>query len=108
MKQTTYILLLVFGLFLFPSCNKKKTVPSFQKAVITGFDYRKCGCCGGLLINFSNNTNSFDGEYRLVSNDPVELGIDDSTVFPVYLKVRWEIDRSRCDGNYITIKEFEK
>ena len=101
-------LLLLFGILLISACNKPKTIPKLQDAVITGFDYRKCACCGGLVINFQNRTNSYEGEFRLISNDPAEFGITDSTAFPVYMKVRWEHDMTRCSGNYIKILEFQK
>ncbi|MBS3913863.1 MAG: hypothetical protein KG003_05150 [Bacteroidetes bacterium] len=108
MKNKIVILLGVVALFSTTSCYKKKTVEGFHPAVITGFDARECACCGGLLINFQNHVNSFDGEYRTISNDPAEFGITDSTAFPVYMKVRYAIDTTKCDGNFIKILEFQK
>ena len=68
------------------SCEKEGNL---DKGIITGFDNRMCPCCGGLLINFKVETQSYVGEFYLIKNPPEELGINPDTKFPLHVKVRW-------------------
>ena len=78
-----------------------------NEGVITGWDPRTCLCCGGLMINFEGNTNPFDGDFYLISNDAAELGITGKTKFPVRMNVNWVKDTTVCRlANYIIIKSF--
>ena len=52
-----------------------------DKGIITGFDNRMCSCCGGLLINFKGETQSYVGEFYLIQNSE-ELGIGRDARFP--------------------------
>jgi hypothetical protein len=66
------------------SCTYFRAEPEYlNDAVITGFDGRKCMCCGGLIINFNHEIKSYAGEFYLLENLPSEMGIDDSTKFPM-------------------------
>lgn len=88
------------------SCKKESA--SLKKAVITGYDPRKCACCGGLMINFNEKTERFPDSFFLISNASFELGITSTTSFPVYCSVD-TIQLKKCyAGTYVEITKFEK
>jgi hypothetical protein len=89
--------LLIFG------CRKD---PSLKSAVITGYDLRVCVCCGGLMLNFNGETEPYKGDFYLVDNKPSELGITETTKFPVYIDVAYN-HLEKCNGAYITITGFK-
>lgn len=104
MKQLLIILIVLMAAGL-TSCKKEKL--SLIPAVITGYDMRKCMCCGGLMINFQNDTTPYSGNFYLVANDPAEFGIDINSSFPVYVEVDWKVDTSGCPGK-IRITQLKK
>lgn len=106
MKRISVILtiLIVIAITISSACKKEKSY--MNSAVITGFDLRTCACCGGLLINFNGDTQSYKGNFFLVSNTASQLGITDSTIFPVYVQVDWVKDTVACMANTITITRF--
>ena len=71
-------------------------------AVITGFDYRLCVCCGGLFFKLN------DGRSFLTGDNPGNLNIKSDDKFPIYVKIDWQIDSSHCFGNYITITRLKR
>jgi hypothetical protein len=100
-KTKASILTVVIALLIISACTKSvpPQVHYMNNAVITGYDLRLCACCGGLLINFDSVTHSYQGPFYDCDNTPASLGIDSTTVFPVYLKVNWHLDSSVCGGN---------
>ena len=88
-------------------CRKDTASLCTTKAVIIGYDYRKCSCCGGLMINFENNPNPYSGTYYNCLNFPQNVGISPYMNFPVYMKICWQKDTTSC-GNTITITGAEK
>lgn len=80
--------------------------------VITGFDARACPCCGGLMINFKGETQPYKGEFHLIRNNPSELGITNTSTFPIYIKVDWTLQATGCaggtNGGIIIITRFKK
>ena len=78
--------------------------------VITGFDARACPCCGGLMISFKGETQPYQGEFYLIQNNPSELGINNNSTFPIYMKVDWTSDRCAIGGigNLIKVTRFER
>lgn len=92
------------------SCNKEKAF--MNNGVITGFDSRTCPCCGGLMINFIGETQSYKEPFYLITNNPSELGINNSSTFPIYIKVDWTQEGVGCAsggiGNIIKITRFKK
>jgi hypothetical protein len=95
------ILSSTMALLIFSGCKKSDRPQSTytNNAIITGYDLRACACCGGLLINFDSVAHSYQGPFYDCDNEPASLGIDSTTVFPVYLKVNWHFDSSVCGGN---------
>ena len=92
------------------ACNKEK--PFMNDGVITGFDSRMCPCCGGLMINFVGEIQPYKGSFYLIENNPSDLKINDSSTFPIYLKVDWTQKSVGCAfgglGNIIKIIRFKK
>ena len=73
-----------------------------RSAVITGYDPRYCACCGGLMINFENNAQSFTGDFYLIENSG-DVGIPINTTFPVYAIVTYTVSSNTCSGKHIRI-----
>ncbi len=61
-------------------------------AIITGNDLRTSICCGGLMITFNGETKPYTSEFRLISNNGIDIGIIDRDTFPIYVKVDWKED----------------
>ena len=109
MKRVTPLIIIctVLG-FLNLSCEKDGDM---DNGIITGFDNRMCSCCGGLLINFKGETQSYVGEFYLIQNS-AELGIDQNARFPMHVKVRWTqegLEPVTCAlGNIIKVLSIKK
>lgn len=74
-----------------------------KDAIITGSDVRTCLCCGGLMITFDGESKPYSGDFRLISNRAVDIGITQSDTFPIYVKVDWKEDTSNvCNHIFIT------
>ncbi len=91
------------------SCKKEYSYESkLRNAIITGFDKRKCACCGGLVINFEGNTQSSQGMEYLIDNNSFEFGIDPVTAsFPIACRVEW-VPVDRCVDGFIRITKFKR
>ena len=109
MKRVTPLIIIctVLG-FLNLSCEREGDM---DKGIITGFDNRTCPCCGGLLINFKGETQSYVGEFYLIQNSS-ELGIGQDARFPMHVKVRWTqegLEPVTCAlGNIIKVLRIRK
>lgn len=57
-------------------------------------------------MNLTGDTVPYRSEFKLISNDPAELGISDSTKFPVRAKALWHNDDTKCIGTFVYIKKF--
>jgi hypothetical protein len=101
MKQLILLLCLSVSLL---SCKKESTTVS--DAVITGYDARLCACCGGLMINFENNPDPYTGTFYLINEMPANSGITTSSTFPIYLKVEWEKEPTKCPDHFINIRRI--
>jgi len=100
-----YLIAIVIVSILGNSCNKELS-PDYN-AIITGFDLRKCACCGGLMITFNGETTPNAGDFKLISNNPADLGISANDKFPMHVYVEWKPGTSDyCD--HIIITKFEK
>jgi hypothetical protein len=111
MKSLYNLLLPLFLLCLAGIACKKESF--MNQAVITGIDATLCGCCGGLFVNFDGETNSPPSQHTfyLAQNDPKDLGIDNTTSFPVYMDVDWEALFTVCASmphQHIRITKFRK
>lgn len=87
------------------SCNKqiRQEGDFMNDAIITGFDYRACVCCGGLMITFNGASKPYSGDFGLISNSAADIGITQTDTFPVNVKVDWKKDVSNvCNHILIT------
>jgi hypothetical protein len=104
-----HVFILCIGLALSAaSCKKKSYAPRYTAAYITGIDFRKCMCCGGPMITFSDTVTPYAASYKLITNNWEELGITDSTVYPVKVLITYTPDADRCNGQFITITGIKK
>ena len=81
--QLTIVLPTIF--FVINNSCKKETLANYN-VVITGFDLRMCACCGGLMINFDEETKPYNGDFKLIENSS-DLGISENDNFPIYARV---------------------
>lgn len=89
---------------LLGSCTKE----IFQKkAVITGFDYRKCACCSGLMVNFTNDTVPYRSAFSLVRNRAEDLGISRNGPFPVYVSIDF-VKEKGCNDQFIRVVRLKR
>ena len=88
---------IIIGIFIFTriltDCKKQET---YEDAVITGYDVRDCVCCGGLMINFNNDTIPYSGTFYLINELPASPVIDNNTKFPLYVRVTWKFNNKVC------------
>ena len=66
-----------------------------------------CACCGGLMLTFNKDKKPYSLDFYLVSKLPANSGINESTVFPVYVKIKYTFDTLNC-GKKIAIDYLEK
>jgi len=94
MKRSFILLISVLLLSGLPSCTEDCHL---DLIVITGMDYRECACCGGFMINFSNNPEPYGDEFKLTQELPPGSGITYETEFPVYAWIKWQPLEQPCE-----------
>lgn len=104
MKKYLPLLFIPVLLIVGPACRKNKK--ELTSAIITGNDGRYCGCCGGLMITFTNDPQPYGAAFKLISNN-VLSDLGNNVTFPVYVEVAWRDDPSKC-GEYIIIEKLVK
>lgn len=76
------------------------------KGVITGYDFKLCPCCGGLLINLnSDSTELYTVDTRYIDKHPDNLVLDSTTVFPLFIWLDYTNSIANC-GQAIDITRF--
>ena len=88
-------------LLIFNSC---KDEDSLSVGTITGPDLRDCLCCGGYFIDIGKKT------YRFYNEElpPGSLNFDlADVIFPLKVRVRWELKEDGCMGDEILITKFK-
>jgi hypothetical protein len=101
MKAITFVgALMVLAFAIMGACCKPKPVSSckegYTKAIITGYDMRKCACCGGLMITFSNDDKPYSSDFVLVNSLPTGTTINESSKFPMSVCIKYEKLESPC------------
>ena len=85
----------------FSACNKEKDYYS-STGIITGFDYTKCGCCFGWMINI-------DSTIYLLDSIPSSSNINlKETLLPLSVKLDWRIIPSECFRKRIIVERIWK
>jgi len=58
------VVAIALAFFIVSGCKKSESPATYMNnAIITGYDLRLCACCGGLLINFNNDTINYNGTF---------------------------------------------
>ena len=96
-----YLTILGFCLVIF-SCKKESSTVNLQEAIITGYDMRLCGCCGGLMFSFDGNEEAYKGDFKIASELPASFQIPDT--FPLHVKINFE-ETGPC--NLIEVSQIE-
>lgn len=100
--------------FLFSACKKNADVPppadslySENEAVITGYDFSECVCCGGYIISIVNNPPY--GQDFLATDLPANMQLQPNFIYPVYVKMKWQVaDSPDCGSRYIKVISMQK
>jgi len=107
-------LLIGMGTLLFSACKKNADAPppadslyNENEAVITGYDFSECACCGGYIISIVNNPPY--GKDFLAMELPENMQLQPNSVYPVYVKMKWQVvDSPLCNGRYIEVVSMQK
>ncbi|MGI4738411.1 MAG: hypothetical protein ACRYG7_24855 [Janthinobacterium lividum] len=75
-------------------------------ALITGYDSRYCGCCGGLMVTFTGNANPASG-FKLIDNF-TDLGLSPTEIFPLQVKIAYVDLPEKCGGNHIKVTKLQR
>ena len=92
------------------TCRKhdsNKPTTNLTNAIITGVDYRKCACCGGLMITFTNDSIPYSSEFFDIKDLPANSGITEQSTFPMKVKVAYKKLNEPC-GNFVSISILQK
>jgi hypothetical protein len=107
MKSTVITLVSVVLMIILTTCDRNSKDEFMAKGVVTGFDYRKCGCCWGWLINLnSDSTELITVDSRFIDKRPDNLVLDSTTVFPIFIWLDYTNSPANC-GQAINITRFE-
>ena len=102
----TIILFFIFGSILLLSCSKDSSTNNDNlyksDGVITGYDYRKCICCGGWFIVIQDSTYRF----KEIPKDGI-LYLNNET-FPLTVELDWKKSTEPCIGDEITVVRIRK
>jgi hypothetical protein len=104
MKKLSQLIFIIFCILFFINSSCKKEVAFMNDAIITGSDARTCICCGGLMITFDGESRPYSGDFKLIDNPAVDLGIKEKDTFPIYVKVDWKVDTTNVCHHIIITK----
>lgn len=76
------------------SCHKDDE--QLQEAVVTGRDLRNCACCGGIMINMSNDTSLYAAGMLLTDSLPSDFMARYTLKFPMRVRLNWLPDTNGC------------
>jgi hypothetical protein len=105
MKLPVFLFAILLAIGTLSSCKKDKYM---SEGIITGYDVRKCACCGGLMINFDSEKEPYKGDYKLFTNSQ-DMGIDYNDNFPIPVKVDWKTINNQCgEHEMITVTRWKR
>jgi hypothetical protein len=105
----TLILIFCLGLII-AGCKKGSVSPYRSQGVLTGYDLRMCPSplCGGLLINIKNDTTKKPPPYYHTNQTLTQLGISESTTFPINVSLNYKPDTGIFGTyNYIIVTQIK-
>jgi hypothetical protein len=111
MKKASFLaIILILNMIIIGACNKPKPTTAckegYVKAIITGYDMRKCACCGGLMVTFSNDPTPYSADFVLVETMPKGSTINESTKFPVHVCIKYEKLETSCGTVKIKVTDM--
>lgn len=79
------------------ACQESDLVAPQTEAIITGYDARRCMCCGGYMLTLSSDPEKY-GEAYFQWNSTQEFdGLDlEDNDFPIYVKIDYTINPDAC------------
>ena len=84
------------------SCQEN-ALPLVDTGVVTGWDGRFCGCCGGLFVEIGND------KWRIIdAPDKVLKPFQGRDDFPITVKLIWERVKDPCIGDEILVKAISE
>jgi len=95
------LLLVVVMYFSILSCTEDDD-KYMDNGTITGIDFRECFCCGGYFIDINDSTYRFDS---LPIGSNISLG---NAVFPIPVKLDWQMEDTLCIGDEINVLKINK
>lgn len=108
MKKIFIIIPFLLLLTLFPGCKEDRPGNSWEDAIITGYDFRRCQCCAGLMITLSDNPEKYGDEFYHWDQEGYEFL--ELTEFPIYVKVKFESLDDDCqdrDLGWVEVVDLE-
>lgn len=95
MKTSKWFFALIIGVLLISGSCSKDEVKGYN-AIITGWDARKCACCGGLMVTFTKDAVPYSAEFKLIQNYK-ELNIGPESDFPIYVEIEYaDVENTFC------------
>ncbi|NII29015.1 hypothetical protein HB364_28310 [Pseudoflavitalea sp. X16] len=106
MKKYLLLLLIPALLVTGPACRKNKK--ELTSAILTGNDPRYCGCCGGIMVTFTNNPVPMAAEFKLFRGN-LSNYLGSNPTFPIYVEIEWHADPDKCaNQEFIIITKLIK
>ena len=102
--KNIFLLAICCCLFTLVSCEKG--IIYTNSGQITGYDARRCSCCGGYIITIPASTST--SEMILFDQLPenANFSLEDAT-FPLDVKFTWRADYTCSNIDHIIIEEIE-
>ncbi len=104
-KHLLFFLVIIFSIS-FSSCKKEHQYQA--NATLTGYDPRECVCCGGLKIVIENHKPPSGTDFYLVEKMPDDFKIGDPPIFPIAVKIDYQVDTAHCFGNWVIINRIAR
>ena len=104
MKTLIFIFLLAL---IGAGCKKKDIGPYQSQGTLTGYDQEMCSFCGGIDITIANDTSKNPRSFYRINKTLQQLGISESTKFPIPVSLNWTHDTSFGAGTYIIVSRIK-
>jgi hypothetical protein len=91
----------------FFSCKEDIPAHDWNDAIITGYDQRLCGFCGGLMVTLSDNPNPYEEPFFQWEPEPGRFDFVDEGNFPLFVQLKYDSLPDRM-GNWIEVKKMEE
>ncbi|MFK7925181.1 MAG: hypothetical protein AB8H47_24705 [Bacteroidia bacterium] len=81
---------------LFFACQESNLGPPQTDAIITGYDARRCMCCGGYMITLSDDPEKYAEPYFQWNAQQEYDELDLEEDFPIYVKIDYTVNPDAC------------